>query len=247
MINFNIFIVTEIKYIESTPSTNILAKEQDEEGVIYVAHSQTQGRGQRGTTWESEPYKNLTFSFVIKPGNLTLYDQFYISKYVSMAVIDTLRHYKLDVTIKWPNDIYVGNNKICGILIENDVSGSARIMRSVVGIGINVNQINFTSNIPNPISMANVLGKEIDIKEIMVKFSEFHDKWYSLLKRREFEIIDVEYFNSLFRLNTIHKFKDKEGLLEGKITNVLPTGELIIEKKNGKRSLYLFKEVEYIL
>ena len=121
---------------------------------VVSTYNQTAGRGQRGNSWESEPHKNLTFSVLLKPQHIIAREQFYISEIVSVAIVNTLRKYIIDqpIAIKWPNDIYVNDDKICGILIENTLSGYS-ISQSIAGIGININQQTFLSNAPNPISL----------------------------------------------------------------------------------------------
>lgn len=237
----------KIKFIESAQSTNDAVREHNEPLTIISAHSQTKGRGQRGNSWESEPYKNLTYSFIITPTFLPFSEQFYISKIVSNALILTLQKHGISSKVKWPNDIYVENKKICGILIENDVTSGGKILRSVVGIGLNVNQTKFLSDAPNPTSMKIITENEHPLEEVINNFAEEFKDEYRKLEMGDIDSIDDFYFDNLYRLNTPAKFKDSDGEFYGEIVAVKTTGELIIEKADKKRKSYLFKEVEYIL
>ena len=164
-------------HISETNSTNsylqnFCAKEKTEEFTTVAADYQTSGRGQRGNSWESEPHKNLLFSFVLFPEFLEARRQFLISQIVSLAIKEELDTYTDDVSIKWPNDIYWKEKKICGILIENDLIGR-NISRSIAGIGININQEEFHSPAPNPVSLYQITGKQYDIYEVL-KLSLIH-------------------------------------------------------------------------
>ena len=158
-----------IKWIDSVDSTNNEAKRRIESlsGLsVIAAYNQTAGRGQRGNTWLSAPGKNLTFSVVFKYGddqlrNLNAADQHVINDIISSSIVELLSKYGIDSRIKLPNDIYVGNRKICGILIEHCVCG-ADLLYSVIGVGLNVNQTEFDTSLPNPTSMK----LEIDLEEI---------------------------------------------------------------------------------
>lgn len=131
-----------------------------------VAHTQSAGRGQRGNSWESAPGLNATFSLLFRPKAIMAAEQFAISMAAALAVADTVGQFtQAKVEVKWPNDIYVADRKICGILIENILSGS-RIAQTIVGVGVNVNQREFLSDAPNPVSMASVAGHEFDLEAV---------------------------------------------------------------------------------
>ena len=141
-------------------------KPQYVEGDIILAQRQTAGRGQRGHTWESREGENLTFSLVLEPLFLPPSEQFLISECVALGVCDALLHYGIEAQIKWTNDIYIGDRKLAGILIEHKLQGSA-LARTVAGIGLNVNQKAFSDDLPNPISMAQATGREFDREEVL--------------------------------------------------------------------------------
>ena len=135
-------------------------------GTVVMAREQTAGRGQRGNSWEAEPGMNITLSLMLHPKGLPPARQFVISRAVSLAIVGMLDKYVDDVTIKWPNDIYIGDRKICGILIENTITGST-INRCIVGIGLNVNQTEFRSDAPNPVSLCQLMhGTVFDIDSL---------------------------------------------------------------------------------
>lgn len=164
-----------IEYVETCPSTNALLAERAEACAdchFLVARRQTAGRGQRGNSWESLPFTNLTFSLLVKPQALPAARQFELSMVVSLALADAVDAVLAAdgvpdrCSLKWPNDLYCGDRKLAGILIENSLNGS-NIARSIVGIGLNVNQKEFFSDAPNPLSLTNLTGREYDLDRLM--------------------------------------------------------------------------------
>ena len=256
---FLFFILDELKMndhirkmhiLEEVDSTNnyangLILSKAAEEGTVVLAYYQNSGRGQKGNTWESEYGKNVLMSMVFFPEFLSVEDQFLISKIVSIGIVEYLRGQISDVTIKWPNDIYVRNQKITGILIENSVKRD-HIVTSVVGIGLNTNQLTFNSNLPNPVSMKILTGMDYDIKEVAAKVADSISKWYRLLQNGKVGIIDETYFFYLYKANEWHFFYNKNLEFEGKITGIGQFGKLIIEDRSGKKEEYYFKEIEYI-
>jgi BirA family transcriptional regulator, biotin operon repressor / biotin---[acetyl-CoA-carboxylase] ligase len=171
-------------HINETNSTNnylqsLCSKQKMEELTVVVADFQTSGRGQRGNSWESDPGKNLLFSTVIFPEFLEARRQFLISQVISLAIKEELDTYTTDISIKWPNDIYWKEKKICGMLIENDLMGR-NISQSIAGIGININQEIFHSSAPNPVSLVQITGKEHDLFEILKNIMLRIQSYYSL-------------------------------------------------------------------
>ena len=235
---------------ESLDSTNnyaisLLSKSDLDEGCVVVAEEQQSGRGQRDNSWESEKGLNLLLSIVLHPSFLPVKYQFLISKVVALGVCEVLSLYVDDVSIKWPNDIYVGDNKIAGILIENFLSGST-IDSSIVGIGININQRKFFSNAPNPISLSQVTDAFFDKDELLDLFLNSIDKWYSFLKSKEVTMIDTEYLKRMYRIDAESFYKDADGEFVGRIIGVNPIGQLVVDKENGKLKEYHFKEIEFL-
>ena len=209
--------------IEKIDSTNShlqrLIRDNDlSEGTIVTAYSQEQGRGQRGTAWHSDEGKNLILSILLKPTFLKAEDQFWLNKAVSLAVAEfvtstpslelrsqpsrSARLFKEkgvrdEVKIKWPNDIYIGNKKVAGILIENSVNGNV-LQQSVVGIGININQMVFSEELPNPTSLQLISGKEFDLEECLSLLCSSIENNYLQLKAGKSAQLDYDYLKNLY-------------------------------------------------
>lgn len=238
-------------HISETNSTNnyiqtLCSKQKVDVFTTVVADFQTSGRGQRGNSWESEPCKNLLFSFVLFPEFLEARRQFLISQIVSLAIKEELETYTTDVSIKWPNDIYWKEKKICGMLIENDLMGRY-INQSIAGIGININQESFHSSAPNPVSLQQITGKHYDIFEILKNIMLRIQSYYSLLRKNETASITDYYEKSLFRKEGLHRYRDADGVFFARIVGVEPEGRLILEDEKQTKRGYMFKEVEYLL
>lgn len=238
-------------HISETNSTNnyiqtLCSKQKVDVFTTVVADFQTSGRGQRGNSWESEPCKNLLFSFVLFPEFLEARRQFLISQIVSLAIKEELETYTTDVSIKWPNDIYWKEKKICGMLIENDLMGRY-INQSIAGIGININQESFHSSAPNPVSLQQITGKHYDIFEILKNIMLRIQSYYSLLRKNETASITEHYEKSLFRKEGLHRYRDADGEFFARIVGVEPEGRLILEDEKQTKRGYMFKEVEYLL
>ncbi len=157
-----------IIHLEEVDSTNAYIMREAANLVaplMVLAHTQTAGQGQRGNSWESEPGKNLTFSIFYRPTALPPMAQFSMSEAVALSVVDFLEAHGLEAKVKWPNDIYVGDSKICGILIRHSILGGV-VSSSVIGVGIDVNQKVFLSDAPNPVSMWQLTGKEYDLSAL---------------------------------------------------------------------------------
>lgn len=243
-----------IVYVDETDSTNnLLAKSaaKFEHGTALAAHCQTAGKGQRGNHWESENWKNLTFSVLLHPKAILASHQFELLQIVALSVVKVLRAQlgTEEVSVKWPNDIYYRDKKLCGILIENTLSG-AFIERSIVGIGVNVNQERFVSDAPNPISMKQVAHRTFDldnllellVTQIVCDFDEYEKTLNSTLlaARYRFAMWRGEGFWPYLDNKTGERF-------EARIAAVAPTGHLTLADPTGKVHTYAFKEVTAIL
>ena len=159
-----------IYHFDITASTNDDARDEKyREGDVVWADFQTAGRGQRGHEWHSRKGENLTFSAVLEPLFVPIAEQFSVSEVVALSLVDMLAEYGIEARIKWTNDIYVGDKKLVGILIEHSLA-STSLRRTIVGIGINVNQKEFDSALPNPVSMTQLLGKEFDLERVLECF-----------------------------------------------------------------------------
>lgn len=240
-----------IHLVDEIDSTNnymksLLLKQKVKEGTIVSADFQTGGRGQRGNGWMSENGTNLLFSIVLYPDTVKANEQFLISQVVSLAVADFLRKYTDGITIKWPNDIYWREKKICGILIENAIEGD-QIKESVCGIGINLNQESFDSSLPNPVSLKQITGEYYKQSIILGEVRELLFSYYEQLRRGEIQIIAENYRDSLFRKTGYHLFNDNTNDFIARIKNVAPDGTLILETESGDERRFAFKEVRYVL
>lgn len=207
---------------------------------------QSAGRGQRGNSWESEAGKNLLFSFVLYPDFLEAHRQFYLSQVTALALHDVLSSYTEGISIKWPNDIYWKDKKICGTLIENDLTG-IHISRSISGTGVNLNQERFYSDAPNPISLCQITGNQYDVREILEQIMDKVADYYQRLKEGQTDLLEARYKEALYRKEGLHPFLDKDGQFQARIVDIEPSGRLILEDVQGNIRGYLFKEVEYIL
>ena len=211
------------------------------ENMVVWADFQTSGRGCGTNRWESERGKNLLFSMLIHPTDIAANEQFRITEAVSVALCQTLQAYiNNKVEIKWPNDIYVGDKKICGILIENRLQGNV-IKESIIGIGLNVNQTTFKSDAPNPVSIRQLTGKETDLEELLQAFLRAFDVTYHS------KTTCFTYKSMLYRRGKYAFYEDKTSCFTATLTDVLPDGRLLLVDKDGQGRLYAFKEVSFII
>ncbi len=242
----------KINWLDKVDSTNneikILNKKQNlPDFSVLCTHFQSAGKGQVGNSWESEKGKNLTFSILIKPKHIQAHDQFLISKAVSLGIWKVFQNYASQFSIKWPNDIYYKNYKIGGILIENTIC-STNIHESIIGIGLNINQQKFFSDAPNPISLRNIINKDMNLDKFLIKILSSIKYNLDLLKSVEdTDLLNQEYINSLFRKNDFHTYKDDNGIFEASIKGIADYGQLVLETSFGDIRKYSFKEVEFIL
>ena len=240
----------DIIRLESASSTNtwVSLNEKDLPTKAFVySVSQTAGRGQRGNSWESEPGKNITASVLFHPLDFPAINQFFLSEAFSMAIIDFLSGYGVKAKVKWPNDIYVGDKKICGILVEHVVTGK-NISRTIAGFGININQTVFLSDAPNPVSLSLITGEKYDLEELIQDLATIIENYLSELGK--VSLIHQKFMKMMWRNDhNFYKFVDRkqnEGL-EARIHDVAPTGILTIETRNGELREYAFKEVEFVI
>jgi BirA family transcriptional regulator, biotin operon repressor / biotin---[acetyl-CoA-carboxylase] ligase len=233
-----------------TESTNNYAskyclKENWSEGTIVHADYQENGRGQINNRWESEKGRNLLASVVLYPTFLPVPYQFLVSKVVALAVSDVVLHYADEVSIKWPNDIYIGNKKVAGILVENSIMGST-LCSSIAGIGLNVNQTRFVSDAPNPTSIRMFVDCDLAVEEVLRQLAVQLDFWYKALSNSEIESINQAYLLRMYQLGKPCRYNDADGNFTGAILGVNKIGQLVVEKENGIRHEYHFKEIRFL-
>ncbi len=236
--------------LDNTQSTNSYLDALDtdtpqREGCVVTARAQLAGRGQRGNSWEAAPGENLTFSYLLRPAAIAPQEQFVLSQAVSLAVVDMLSQYAEGFMVKWPNDIYYRNGKIAGILIEHTLM-EGRIGRTIVGIGVNVNQIHFASDAPNPVSLRQITGERYDLDVLLQQLLEATSRRYDMCLMRRDEL-QSDYMQVLYRREGFYPYRDKDGVFEACIEDVRPDGMLLLRDSDGETRSYAFKEVAFIL
>lgn len=240
---------TNIIRLQEVDSTNRFLKEMKESDVetltIAVADYQTAGKGQGTHTWEGEAGKNLLFSMMVSPHWVPVRQQFLLSEAGALAIKDALDAYTEGITLKWPNDVYWNDKKISGTLIETSID-SKGIKRCIFGIGININQLEFKSDAPNPVSLAQILGHEVDREEVLQKIIEAFGRYYELLRRADYQDVSGIYHLSLYRRKGYHWYEDKDGKFEGAFVEVEDDGHLILHDKKGVIRSYAFGELKFI-
>lgn len=245
-------------HLEETDSTNSHISRnlaQIPSPTMVTAAAQTAGRGQRGNSWESEPGKNITFSVLFRPEHFPARSQFAISEAAALAIADTIAEYGVETKVKWPNDIYAGDKKICGILIENSLTG-AELTHTIIGAGININQSRFLSDAPNPVSIFQLTGKETDLVEFRNRVAQHLEQALAGISGEERqEQIHRLFLQRLWRGDgSLYPFRERAGgeTFLARIADINPDGPLLLEKEkpgaDGSRlKSYFFKEVEFVL
>jgi BirA family biotin operon repressor/biotin-[acetyl-CoA-carboxylase] ligase len=276
-----LFLGKNLLILPECTSTNTLAAELSQageaaEGTVVITHHQTAGRGQRGNTWQSGKGLNLTLSIVLQPTFLSAIRQFQLNKAVALAVRDVVSKYTDEaVCVKWPNDIMIGDKKVCGILIENQLTGD-KLGRSIVGIGLNVNQSDFESPLASSVSLHS--GKSIDLPQMFEELLQSLEWRYLQVRSQESgvrskesgarsqesgarnqesgarsqesgarsqETLDDDYLRALYRIHESHRYVVDSEEMKGIIRNVDQNGKLIVEINNSSRSFDL-KEIKFV-
>lgn len=245
-----LFLITkpELKSTNETMSDLLMQCPSLMEGTVVRAVCQTAGKGQVGNHWESEDGKNLTFSLLLRPLFLDIQRHFFLSIATSLGIADYLESLEIEnVKIKWPNDIYVKGNKICGILIENVISGR-EIDTCTVGIGLNVNQVKFVSDAPNPVSVAMLTGRNFDLDEAMTRLFSFINERYEMLRCSRFDELKKAYLSKLYRYNELSQYRIAESgeVKELVIDDVKMDGTLCVKDASSNKYEFVFKEIEFL-
>ena len=243
----------KIEQFDTLPSTNqyceLLNLDETEEFTVIVAHTQTAGIGQRGNHWEAETGKNLTFSLVLKPTWLPIADQYQLTKAVSLGIADCLAPLITEgerrVRIKWPNDIYVDDKKICGILITHRIAGG-QIAASVVGIGLNVNQEAFPSWVPNPISLKLLTGQDWVLDEVLEKVLNCIAHRYNELNNSPICSLDEPYLSILLRRDEEAQYSYQGQTITATLLDVNRFGHLQLITNKGERLSCQLKEIAFL-
>lgn len=237
-------------YVKSTDSTNtqlmtLNRAEPLPDGFCLYTYCQTAGRGQRGNTWECEAGKNIAMSLLLRPGQLLSTEHFLLAEQVAIGIVSALSPL-LDpqrLTIKWPNDIYYDDFKLSGTLIENTFSG-AHLDYSIAGIGLNVNQTTFRSNAPNPISLAGILKRKLELPPIVQAICRQVDA----ARRMDHRQTQQTYAAMLYRRQGMHPFRLPDGsTFKAAINTVRTDGRIELKREDGSLQTFYFKEVGYCL
>ncbi len=236
--------------LETVDSTNdylkkLLKSEKPDEGTVVIAKEQIAGRGQMGNTWESNKGENITMSFVLYPNFINVSDQFILSKMVSIAIVDFLKIFIDEVKIKWPNDIYVKNRKIGGVLIENTILGN-NISSTVVGIGLNINQKTFSSSLPNPTSLSLETRRDYTISELIDLLLSKLNNGYNELVSGKIKELDVDYLKCLYQNKEMKQYKAGNEIFQAQIIDVDQFGRLCLLNEKKELLYFGFKEVIFI-
>lgn len=248
--------ISRFKNIESTNSylQSLLDDGFDIADNIVVADFQTSGKGQGKNVWHSEAGKNLLFSVGLDMSFLKAENQFLLTQMVSVAMINVLKSYLPEdsLFIKWPNDIYFKDKKIAGILIKNEIKGSM-MGASIVGIGLNVNQIAFDGDLPNPISMKMITGKDYDVEELLLAIGsqiEANSQQSTDNGQRtvhDSQLITQNYVKYLYRFRQWALYEHEGAVKEMMIVGYDQFGRLILKEKNDREVVCDLKEISFIV
>jgi BirA family transcriptional regulator, biotin operon repressor / biotin---[acetyl-CoA-carboxylase] ligase len=256
IISDTLFIGKELHFFPELPSTNqtafdLVSKSKPSEGTTVFTFRQTAGRGQIGSRWDSELDKNIALSVILYPKSLPVRKQFMLNKAISLAVRDVVsdclpQHY-LPVCVKWSNDIYVGQEKIAGILIQNGVSGT-HLQYSVIGIGLNVNQMKFADFVPNATSLQLQSGQMYDLELILKQICQKLEQYYLLLKFGHFDRLDALYLQHLYQYQQLALYQRLDGrVFRGTILGVTDIGRLQILTDAKELETFDLKEIKFCL
>lgn len=252
-----LFVGQNLIHLDCIDSTNsyaidLLNKQNLIEGTIIQTFNQTKGRGQRGNNWDSKPNENVALSLIMKPSFLNVREQFLLSKITALALTDLMSELltpvnKADnIAIKWPNDIYMNDKKIAGILIENSLSGNA-IKHSIIGIGININQHSFSQEY-NATSLKLNTGQNYNLNSIVIQLASHLEARYLQLKNNKLATINEAYLNLLYKKDTWANFKLANSLrIRGKIKGVSDIGKLLLEDLKGNLHSFNFQEIKLLV
>ena len=215
------------------------------EGTVVRAADQASGRGQGENSWHSQAGMNLTFSLILEPLFIPPEKLFSLNKAVALAVLNTVRNAlpgDLPASIKWPNDIYAADHKIAGILIEHTLIGSS-VKNSIIGIGININQLEFPASLPNPVSLKQLTGNDYDIREMLDKVCRNLENEYSRLRNHEFQSIDADYNSKLYGSGRDLEFTTGGSSFTGRIQGVDDIGRLYVLTADGGLKMFNHGEI----
>lgn len=244
--NMHSDLALEYRHLEEVSSTNdfLRAYEPMADVTVLSASYQTNGRGQMGNTWISNSGENALFSILVCPSALKASDGFVLSQAMALSIKEVLNGYLEGISIKWPNDIYCGDEKICGTLIENVLMGKF-VGRSVIGSGINVNQTEFPEGLAAPpTSLRIYINRIVPPADIIRSVAGRFALYYEEVQAGSYDHIREEYHRHLYLRGEKRSFKDETGTFAGVISHVEPDGHIIIRDEDGLPRRYAFKQVK---
>ena len=236
--------VIKVKCVDSTNNyaAKLLKQTKVPFGTVIMAHYQTNGKGQRNTIWSSNDGDNLLSSVLLDLSFMPSEKIFFLSKSIALAIRATVSDIiGVEPKLKWPNDVLIDNSKVAGVLIENQWN-SSNIMSSVVGIGLNVNQVDFKDGF-NATSLKRITNKEYDIDNVLKVLCNKLNKYYDKLLSLKFGNIDLEYHQYLVNYNKWCEFEENNIVFNAKLKGVNNHGKLILEFGNGTIREYELKEI----
>lgn len=250
-----------VKNGENTPDENapnkevVLNDKRTKKIQLVTTDYQTHGHGQVNTVWESARGENLLFSFLFRPQHITAGEQFFLSEIACLAVAHTLDAYTEGISVKWPNDVYHHDRKICGMLLRHTLSG-AQISATLVGIGLNLNQKQFVGDAPNPVSLRQIIGRPVDREEVLCRFAHHFDRLLRAVtppdpdeRLAQRQRLHREYLRRLYHHDGAHDYVDTASgeTFSAHIVDVAPTGQLTLQTTDGRLRNYHFKEVRFVV
>lgn len=244
-----------IQHLSTTTSTNrdleLLIHSALDAGCDFpefsavMADFQVAGRGQGTNRWHSTDGRNLLISICFRPP-VPASRQFLFNEYFAIAVTQLLSRYIPDVKIKWPNDIYLNDRKLAGILIEHSVIGD-RLAYSIAGLGLNVNETDFPADLPNPVSLSQITGKQYDVNEIAARLLFICQSSYSVLKEENWVSLENDFLSHLYRMEEWSSFIIENQEVEAKITGIDVYGRLLLEGRAGEKWCCGMKEIKFVI
>lgn len=228
---------TYLRHLEHLPDADVVA--------VTACH-QTAGRGMGSNRWESEDGKNLLFSLMVRPEGVPVARQFVLSMAEALAVKAALDPLTDGLSLKWPNDVYWHDRKISGTLIETSISGKF-VKDCIFGTGVNINQQEFCSDAPNPVSLRQITGCDTDIDIVLDKVLEAFEGYYSMVLAGEYDRVAALYHDVLYRRTGMHAYSDGDGRFIASVVRVDHDGRLVLRDEAGRERKYAFKEVNYII
>ena len=248
-----LFVGKELYQFAELSSTNayaaeLVAKNNPSDGTVITTYNQVQGKGQGGSFWESAPDKNISATIILHPKFLAARDQFVLNQAISLGVLDFVKNYiHAGAKIKWSNDIYIFDKKIAGILIQNNLR-SRNLATSIVGVGININQVEFKSDAPNPTSLKLETQKEFNLDELLEVLCKKIEARYLQVKTNNFQPIQSEYLDNLYRYmeDSLFQLPNADEIFEGRIIGIGEFGKLLLQTNEGLKE-FDTKEIKFVI